>query len=185
MNIKISNLADGRFEYLFEDNISKIEIGEPYSDKFKTDIVLTKFGDQIILDAITGVNAKLICDRCAVNFEQMIKSSYRVVYLLKNEEETDQYNNDIVFLHPDADKINISKDVRDFAMLAVPMKRLCKEDCKGLCFKCGKNLNEGKSNCESEKIDPRWEPLLDLSRLSELNTEKDKNLLEKNKDKLN
>jgi uncharacterized protein len=43
-----------------------------------------------------------------------------------------------------------------------PMRFLCHEDCKGLCPKCGKNLNEGECNCDHTEIDPRMEPLRKL-----------------------
>ena len=40
-----------------------------------------------------------------------------------------------------------------------PLRFLCKDDCKGLCQRCGKNLNEGQCNCSEKEIDPRMEPL--------------------------
>ena len=43
-----------------------------------------------------------------------------------------------------------------------PMRFLCREDCKGLCPKCGKNLNEGECGCDTKEIDPRMEPLRKL-----------------------
>ena len=43
-----------------------------------------------------------------------------------------------------------------------PMRFLCKEDCKGLCPKCGKNLNEGECGCQTKEFDPRMEPLRQL-----------------------
>ena len=43
--------------------------------------------------------------------------------------------------------------------LSLPFRFLCKDDCKGLCQKCGKNLNDGPCNCETKEIDPRLEPL--------------------------
>ena len=43
-----------------------------------------------------------------------------------------------------------------------PMRFLCREDCKGLCPKCGKNLNEGECDCDHTEIDPRMEPLRKL-----------------------
>lgn len=53
-------------------------------------------------------------------------------------------------------------DTRELALeqmqLAVPMKPLCREDCKGLCGTCGQNLNEGDCDCEPE-ADPRWAAL--------------------------
>ena len=48
--------------------------------------------------------------------------------------------------------------------LSLPFRFLCSEDCKGLCPKCGKNLNDGPCDCEEKEVDPRLEP---LSRLLE------------------
>ena len=43
-----------------------------------------------------------------------------------------------------------------------PLRFLCKDDCKGLCQKCGKNLNDGKCDCVEKEIDPRLAPLQKL-----------------------
>ena len=43
-----------------------------------------------------------------------------------------------------------------------PIRFLCKEDCKGLCQKCGKDLNEGRCDCDTKEIDPRMAPLQKL-----------------------
>jgi uncharacterized protein len=59
-------------------------------------------------------------------------------------------------------------ETRDLAFeqmqLAVPMKPLCRDDCKGLCGTCGQNLNEGLCDCEPE-IDPRWAALQELKNV--------------------
>ncbi|MGB9809870.1 MAG: YceD family protein, partial [Caldanaerobacter sp.] len=49
-----------------------------------------------------------------------------------------------------------------FVILSLPMKFLCKEDCKGLCPICGTNLNYGSCSCKREDIDPRLEVLSKL-----------------------
>jgi uncharacterized protein len=163
MKIKISNLANGTYDYFFEGGIDHIVITEPYFGKYKTGAVLTKFDNQIILDAKTSVNAKLVCDRCAVDFEREITSSYRMVYIIESAlTGSDKEKAEISYLHPETDVIDIGEDVKDYAMLAVPLKKLCSEECKGLCYKCGKNLNDGECACEITEIDPRWEPLLKL-----------------------
>ncbi len=46
--------------------------------------------------------------------------------------------------------------------MAFPIRFLCKEDCLGLCQRCGKNLNEGSCDCTANEIDPRMEPLKKL-----------------------
>ncbi|RKY75804.1 DUF177 domain-containing protein, partial [candidate division KSB1 bacterium] len=46
--------------------------------------------------------------------------------------------------------------------LEVPAKKLCMEDCKGLCPVCGKNLNTGSCSCVKDEIDPRWQGLRNI-----------------------
>jgi uncharacterized protein len=163
MKIKISNLDNGTYEYLFEGQVEDINITEPYYGQYKTQAVLTKYDNQMILDSKTNIDTKLVCDRCASNYQKEIASGYRMVYLFGEEIiDSNKEMVEINYIHKDTEKIDISEDVRDYAMLAVPMKKLCNENCLGLCYRCGKNLNEGKCNCSKEEIDPRWEPLLKL-----------------------
>jgi len=163
IKIKVSNLANGRYDYEFEGKAINLDILDPYEGNFKTIVALSKFENQIILDSETGITANLVCDRCAKDFQAVINSKYRTVYLFRissDEEVTEK--EEVVYIHPETDKIDLDKDIREFAILAVPMKQLCSEDCKGLCPKCGKNLNEGTCNCTEETIDPRWEPIQKL-----------------------
>jgi uncharacterized protein len=163
IKIKVSNLSNGRYDYDFEGKASDLDISDPYVGNFKTVVTLTKYESQIILDSETGITANLICDRCAKEFQSVIKSSYKLVYLFRISSEIEETENeDVVYIHPDTDKIELDKDIRDYAILAVPMKKLCSENCKGLCPKCGKNLNDGPCDCVEEIIDPRWEPLQKL-----------------------
>ncbi len=52
--------------------------------------------------------------------------------------------------------------LREQVLLAVPLKTICREDCKGLCPSCGKNLNLESCSCESTTPDPRWDALKDI-----------------------
>ena len=52
--------------------------------------------------------------------------------------------------------------VLDECYVQLPMNVLCSEDCKGLCIKCGKNLNEGSCNCDTFVPDPRMTRILDI-----------------------
>ena len=164
MIIKISNLSDGSYNYEFEGEAAEIELSVPYTGRYKTNLELSKFQDQIILNSETRIKVELVCDRCGEKYDQVIKSEYKMVYLLRGTEEENE-SIDIVYLNADADKINIKNDVRDYALLAIPMKKLCNKDCKGLCYKCGKNLNKGTCECNQNEIDDRWKPLLKIKKL--------------------
>ena len=170
IKIKVSGLANGSYDFVFEGQVNEIDIDEPYKGSYKTDVALSKFDNQIILDAVTDIAARLICDRCNSEFDTVLKSNYRMIYLLGHLDDSNENDrNEIVFLHPDTDRIDLSKDIRDYALLAIPMKKLCSEDCKGLCPRCGKNLNEGPCDCKEETMDPRWEPLQKLKIKNKLN----------------
>lgn len=161
MKIKISNLSDGVHNFNFDEAAKSIELDEPFFGNILVDAELTKAHGQLVLTAKIAAYANFDCDRCTVNFESAITNSYKMVYLIGMEpEETDSIN--VVYLPPDADKIILDDDVRDYALLAIPMKKLCDADCKGLCIKCGKNLNEGDCGCVHDETDPRWLPLMEL-----------------------
>lgn len=53
-----------------------------------------------------------------------------------------------------------------------PFRILCREDCAGLCPRCGKDLNEGSCQCESDEIDPRLAPLKDILEKMKKNEQK-------------
>ena len=170
IKIKVSNLSNGFYEYDFEGKIREIEVSDPFMGSYKTKVGLSKFDSQIILDAKTDIGANLICDRCTKEFHSVITSNYRMIYLFTQKvEHSENDKMDVVYLHPETDKIDLIEDIRDYVLLAVPMKKLCSEDCKGLCPKCGLNLNDGPCQCKEENIDPRWEPLLKLKLKNKLN----------------
>jgi uncharacterized protein len=53
--------------------------------------------------------------------------------------------------------------LREQVLLSLPARTLCREDCKGLCPRCGLNLNTDSCNCDAAPTDPRWTALSDLS----------------------
>ncbi|HYU46996.1 MAG TPA: DUF177 domain-containing protein, partial [Terriglobales bacterium] len=52
--------------------------------------------------------------------------------------------------------------LREQVLLALPLKMVCREDCKGLCPHCGKNLNESQCSCAERLDDPRWAALKEI-----------------------
>jgi uncharacterized protein len=168
MRIKISGLENDTYNYDFEADIEKIDLTEPLFGKYNTNVVLNKFDDQIILEASTTAGANFICDRCGTAFKQTVESRYKMIYLLRAIEGAEEEIN-ITYLSSDTQIIDISKDVRDYMILSTPMKRLCKEDCKGLCVKCGSDLNEKQCDCNDDEIDDRWKVLLELKNKSNKN----------------
>ncbi len=99
-----------------------------------------------------------ICDRCASAFDREIHFPINVVLVteMANEENEDEW------VFPlEGDSADLDDIVRTVFVLNLDSKLLCKEDCKGLCHRCGKNLNEGPCNCQ-KALDPRFAALKQL-----------------------
>ena len=168
MIIKISNLNEGEHNIVFEDKINKLDLDIPFYGKYKSSVTINKLHDQLILAVASEFKVKFECDRCGTDFKSRLKSDYTMVYLM-NEQPAETESINVNYLSRDADNIDISNDVREFALLSVPMKRLCSEDCKGLCYKCGKDMNTEQCICKEAEIDPRWKPLMNLKDKLNLN----------------
>ena len=98
------------------------------------------------------------CDRCASSFDRDVHIPIDVVLVteMANEENEDEW------VFPlEGDSADLDDIVRTVFVLNLDSKLLCKEDCKGLCHRCGKNLNEGPCNCQKE-LDPRFAALKQL-----------------------
>ena len=98
-----------------------------------------------------------VCDRCCAEFESDKETELHAIIA----QEDDGENPDLYVL--DGDEIDVDEIVTTNYVLDMETKFLCSPDCKGICPKCGKNLNDGPCGCGKE-IDPRFavlEQLLD------------------------
>jgi uncharacterized protein len=102
------------------------------------------------------------CDRCAEEYPSEL--IVNIDYFFHIGELKDS-SGDIIILDPDENDGNIILDdhfIESF-LLALPAKSLCSEDCRGLCQKCGTNLNSGICRCKDEEpSDPRWDKLREI-----------------------
>jgi len=111
---------------------------------------------------LTGeVEAKMVCycDRCGSEFESVKVTELDATIVEENEDNCE--DPELFFLK--GDDIDLEEILSTCFILDMETKFLCDEDCKGLCHRCGKNLNLGPCGCRKE-IDPRFavlEQLLD------------------------
>lgn len=94
------------------------------------------------------------CDRCSTDYtrEMDMLFEHKLAQTLVDD------GNDDYIETPDF-KLELDDIVISDILLSLPQKNLCKDDCKGLCQICGKNLNEGDCSCDKREIDPRLEML--------------------------
>lgn len=106
------------------------------------------------------------CSRCAEPFRIPVDAPFDLVYLPQvenaGEGEREIGDEDLNTSYYRRDAIDLGDLLREQFYLALPMKPLCSEDCKGLCPECGTNLNRGTCDCKPAWEDPRLAPLKDL-----------------------
>ena len=104
------------------------------------------------------------CDRCLTVVTLPVKESFELLYVpplgTGDEHELDEKDLSLGFYQDGL--IDVDDLAREQIELALPMARLCTEECRGLCSGCGSNLNLGECSCGKEQIDPRWAALKEL-----------------------
>ena len=103
------------------------------------------------------------CARCMK--EISVPVSFRMDENLAREDSGIDEDADVILFRDN--EIELDDIVYDNFLMNVEGKYLCKEDCKGLCPECGKDLNEGDCGCSKDNIDPRWSALLDIMKDNE------------------
>lgn len=161
MIIKYTNFSDGIHQFVLSETAEKLGLEDLFFGDVVVDCTMDKSPHQIVLKCGIEANSKFICDRCNQQFDSLLKNNFILSFLfVKSENGIDDYN--VRYLSPEQDKIDLSKDVFEYAELSVPMKHLCSEDCKGLCSRCGTNLNEKNCGCRVEINNDIWAPLQKL-----------------------
>lgn len=155
MLIDVKYLADRREEFSFNENF-KLPGGNNMMDIDASidGMVYRRDADYIVEGKVKTV-LNLNCDLCLSAFETKLDFDFNEVY-----SETPDEDQEIWEL---SDKtIDLKPAVIANIMLNLPMQVLCSDDCKGLCPKCGHNLNDGDCGCDRGYVNPQFEKLLNL-----------------------
>ena len=112
--------------------------------------------DVLTLTGEARVSLRRVCDRCGREFEGEAVFPLETVLVTEHQDEEDPD----VFLVQD-DSVDLDEIVTTAFVLGLDSKTLCRPDCKGVCPRCGRDLNEGPCACEPE-ADPRLAALRQL-----------------------
>ena len=163
MEINISKLSEGTHVYTLAKSCAELGLDSLFSGNATAIVELEKTSNQILLRVETSALGNFVCDRCASDFEKEITATFHSAYVWDAKDHAGLEGEDFYIIAESENIIDISRDVKEYIALAVPFKRLCKEDCAGLCATCGTNLNETQCDCNKTKeIDPRWSKLQEI-----------------------
>lgn len=148
-------------------------LGDAYDDESEArlDVTLLRFGDDIDMTGELHLVSYPICDRCLKRYREELRLPLHVhmtpLYESRRQMEREQgegaevelIKEDLEFSYYEGDRIHLDEIINEQVVLLQPMKHLCDEACRGLCQRCGKNLNDGPCECKEEHADPRWDAL--------------------------
>jgi|GEM_PF-237329 len=166
MKIILSSLSDGMNEFHFISTAEDLGIDDAenlalFPENILADVEIQKLADNYFVRVNLNTQAHFQCDRCLEAGVLALDGFFQIYFTHKHKDEVD--DDEYRFLSKQADAIDLTDAVFENLMLLLPMKKLCSEQCRGLCPECGANLNVAQCNCQAEKIDPRWEKLRTLT----------------------
>lgn len=114
------------------------------------------------LDARLVYDGQLECSRCLAAYPFQEDESFTLILYPRTEAalgERELSRGDLDAVYYDEPVVLLQPIAEERVQMALPMKPLCRPDCRGLCSECGQDLNLGACACVRETIDPRWEAL--------------------------
>jgi len=167
MQIRVSEIPDDGLRL-----IDPTALGQIYPDPGwaldGVDLLVQRDGEKVSIAGGFQATAQLACGRCLdaivshvepsvdLQFEPEPSGRHGQTELGRDDLEVDFYHGDI---------LDVGELIRSETDLALPMKPLCRPDCRGLCPVCGGNKNVTECRCETRGTDPRLAPLEALRRL--------------------
>lgn len=113
-----------------------------------------------------ATDVEVPCARCLEPVRSHIERTFDLLYrplgVDRKGEEAAIHEPDTEIGYYQGEGLELEDVLREQVLLAVPIKQLCRETCKGLCPQCGKNLNRETCDCAAPQLDQRWSALKDL-----------------------
>ena len=169
MKVDLSTVKDGRLSFNFSLQPDEIDL-ESENERVKSAArvagkLIRRIAQTDVEGSISAV-VELECSRCLQPVEKTLDFPFEAVFVTPEnyteEIETVLRGQDLEVSVFAGNEIDLAELAREQILLNLPEQILCSEDCKGLCQKCGANLNLIDCNCKQQEIDPRWQGLREL-----------------------
>ncbi len=121
--------------------------------------------DEIEIQGRLQVRMGFDCDRCLEPAEYPVDSNFDLFYrpaLEAAPEEAEIHEGETEIAFYDGDGIELKEVLREYVLLSMPMQRICREECQGICPACGQNRNLVHCGCQAKPVDDRWAALKNL-----------------------
>lgn len=155
MKISLKDVAtqDSRsigFDYTINRSDEQVNFEYPFREPIRISGALSESSGMFRLELEVQAQIDTACARCLKPVAYQKVTDVSLILTRKVEQEE---MDDILFI--ETDEVDIDGIALSELLLDMEMVALCREDCKGLCPKCGANLNDGACGCDKREIDPR------------------------------
>lgn len=144
---------------------SKLRQVTPLQVAGSAELVSESLGDFRIKGRLS-VEMEADCDRCLEPARLPIQADFDLYYepmnRLERAEEVQIRTREADVGFYEGEGLELKEILRERVLLALPMQRICREDCKGICPVCGQNRNQQDCGCQPKPVDNRWAALEQL-----------------------
>jgi uncharacterized protein len=169
MIVDLINLEDSLFKFDFTLEPGEIDLSDEAA-RLKTPVAVKgELKKGIVETTVAGTIAAEVvfdCTRCLAEVERRLEFPFTAAFVAPEHytaaREAELGAEDLDTSVIEGSRIDLGELVREQLLLNLPEQVFCREDCRGLCAKCGANRNATDCGCEEKEIDPRWAGLKNL-----------------------
>jgi uncharacterized protein len=181
MFISIRDLEKEKLEFEQEFRPEAIDFGpdlhqrDPLITTGRAELIREHRGPKQVVEDVRVVGQlatrmEVACARCLDPVLHSVSRNFDLLYrplgIDRKGDEVSINQAETEISYYEGDGLLLEDVLREQVLLALPIRTICNEQCKGLCPKCGGNLNSGKCNCAESLEDPRWDALKEWKKPS-------------------
>lgn len=160
--VRLAGISDGVHELTFEVPPADIDLPSEFGREVNVRIEVDKTHHQVGVHAFVHTIAQYPCDRCLEPVSIDVETDFRIVYVHDNSAEGGEDDRDIRAIDPGDPVADLAEDVREAALLCIPMRVVCGEDEHGEAL-CRDAIPSDRDADAQAKEDPRWDKLKSLN----------------------
>ena len=164
MNIPLTQITDTPKEVCFEERVDRQGHEHTGDSEFSFDepvsvtLVYYRAGRELFFHGQLRGRVRGVCGRCVEDFFFAVEKTFDFVLTpdpLPSSKNRELTRDELGVSFYSGEDVDLSPFVREQALLALPLRSLCGEECRGLCPGCGVDLNHSECSCGSPEGDPR------------------------------
>ncbi len=161
MKLNLDTLAFGRsiedIDVVYRLDLEEGNAGEV---RLRGDLAVDNTDGRVVINGKLEAVGAADCDRCLQHFDMCYQADVNIVVVREGLEYAETAEEGTVWTeHQARGEIDLGPALQEAALLTMPQKMICRENCRGICAHCGANRNEADCDCDQDIVDPRWDGL--------------------------